>query len=291
MQPFRTRPVTIHSGPIRLHAEVAGPEDGPLTILLHGFPEFWAGWANQIGPLAEAGMRVVAPDQRGYNLSDKPAELEAYQIDRLAEDVVAIIDSFGRDKANIVGHDWGAAVAWYTACTYPQRVNKLAILNVPHMAVMNRALQQPLVPQLFKSSYIAFFQMPGLPEAVLRQTLRRGMQTNARPGTFTEDQLDRYEEAWKQPGALTGGLNWYRAMARLGAQMGPEAFNRKFQVRVTVPTLVLWGDKDAFLESQLADESMEWVDDGRLVHFPNTTHWIQHEEAEEMNRLLVEFFG
>lgn len=291
MQPFRTRPVTIHSGPVRLHAEIAGPEDGPLTILLHGFPEFWAGWANQIGALAEAGLRVVAPDQRGYNLSDKPDDVNAYQIDRLAEDVVAIIDSFGRDKANIVGHDWGAAVSWYTACTYPQRVNKLAILNVPHMAVMNRALQTGNLRQLMKSWYIGFFQTPALPEFLLRRSLRRTMKRNARPGIFTPDKLDRYEEAWSQPGALTGGINWYRAMARLGARLGPEAFTRKFQVRVTVPTLVLWGDKDAFLEPQLADESMEWVDNGRLVHFPHATHWLQHEEAREVNRLLVEFFG
>ncbi len=290
MKAFRTRPTTISSGTVRLHAEVAGPSDGPLTILLHGFPEFWAGWANQIAPLAEAGLLVVAPDQRGYNLSDKPKQVDAYQIDRLAEDVIAIIDHFGRQKANIVGHDWGAAVAWYTAMTYPERIEKLAILNVPHMAVMNRALQQRNIRQLLKSWYIFFFQTPRLPEFLLRRSLRRTMNRNARPGTFSPQQLDRYQEAWSQPGALTGGINWYRAMARLGLQLGPEQFNKKFQKRVTVPTLVLWGDQDAFLEPQLAAESMEWVDEGRLVHFPNATHWIQHEEAEEVNRLLLEFF-
>ncbi|HEX2979920.1 MAG TPA: alpha/beta hydrolase, partial [Anaerolineaceae bacterium] len=127
---------------LRLHAEVAGPVDGPLVVLLHGFPEFWYGWRNQIAPLAQAGFHVVAPDQRGYNLSDKPAGIGAYHLDALAADVLSILDHFKREQAFVVGHDWGAAVAWHLAIHHPERVERLAILNVPHPGAMARALRR-----------------------------------------------------------------------------------------------------------------------------------------------------
>lgn len=289
MQSFASTPVTIPTNGVHLHAEVAGPEDGPLVILLHGFPEFWAGWIHQIGALARSGFCVVAPDQRGYNLSDKPARVDEYRIDLLAQDVTGIIDYFQRDKAAIIGHDWGAGVAWYTAMYYPERVERLGILNVPHFAAMNQALQKPDLRQLRKSWYMFFFQIPWLPVRLLRTGLPATFLHSARTGAFTPEILGRFKEAWSQPGALTGGMNWYRAMFRQAASMGREAFTRKFQVRVTVPTLILWGDRDAYLEPYLADRSLDWVENGKLVHFPEATHWIQHEEPERVNNRLIDF--
>ena len=148
---------------VRLHAVAAGPDDGPLVILLHGFPEFWYSWRKQIGPLAEAGFRVVAPDQRGYNVSSKPAEIEDYAVPHLTSDVIAIADQLGHDKFCLAGHDWGAGVAWATALQYPRRLRKLAILNVPHPAVFLRTLRSN-PRQMLRSWYMAFFQIPRLPE-------------------------------------------------------------------------------------------------------------------------------
>jgi pimeloyl-ACP methyl ester carboxylesterase len=288
-----TESLSIPTNGIRLHAEAAGPQDGPLVILLHGFPEYWGGWLNQLGPLSQAGLRVVAPDQRGYNLSDKPREVSAYRIDQLTLDVLGIMDYFGRDKACVVGHDWGAAVAWYTASQHPQRVEKLAILNVPHQAAMNRALTKPLWRQLRKSWYIFAFQTPRLPEWAFRRQHYRPMLAailrSARPNAFSPDEQKRLVEAWSQPSAITGGINWYRAMLRQAFRMGPKRGTAHFQRRVTCPTLLLWGDQDAFLEPILADWSMEWVDHGRLLHFPNATHWLAHEEPEAVNRELIGF--
>jgi epoxide hydrolase 4 len=153
----------IKTNGVNLHVVQVGPENGPLAILLHGFPEYWRGWKNQLDPLAEAGYWVIAPDQRGYNLSDKPKGVNAYQVSTLAADVVGLIDVLGREKAYLVGHDWGAAVAWEVAIRYPQRLEKLAILNVPHPDVMQKFLLSNM-HQVRKSWYIFFFQIPGLPE-------------------------------------------------------------------------------------------------------------------------------
>jgi pimeloyl-ACP methyl ester carboxylesterase len=293
MEPLITRTISIPTNGIRLHAQTAGPDDGPLVILLHGFPEFWWGWHRQIGSLAQARCLVAAPDQRGYNLSDKPGAVSAYTIDALALDVLGILDHFGRRKAVIAGHDWGAAVAWYLGMYFPERVERLIIANVPHQAAMSRALQKPVWEQLRKSWYIFFFQIPRLPEWAMRfprfAPLRRTFLQTSRPGTFSPQDIERYAEAWHRPGALTGGINWYRAMARLALRLGQAEYNRRFEVRVRVPTLILWGDQDAFIEPFLADWSMDWVDDGRLVHFPLATHWLLHEEAGPVSQHMLDF--
>jgi pimeloyl-ACP methyl ester carboxylesterase len=295
MQSLTTETITIPTNGIRLHAQAAGPVDGPLVILLHGFPEFWWGWRRQIGPLAEAGLRVIAPDQRGYNLSARPSRVSAYRISELAKDVVGISDHFGREKACVVGHDWGAAVAWYTAGQHPERVAKLAVLNVPHQAAMNRALRKPIWRQLLKSWYIFFFQIPRLPEWSLRRQGYRPLWNtflrSSRPGTFAAEDFARYREAWSQPGGLTHAIHWYRAMVRMGLQMGFHRGQEHFARRVTAPTLILWGDRDAFLEPVLADWSREYVADGQVVHFPHASHWLQHEEAPEVNRRLIAFLS
>jgi pimeloyl-ACP methyl ester carboxylesterase len=279
---------TIAVNGVRLHTVAAGPVNGPLVVLLHGFPDFWYGWRRQIGPLAEAGYRVVAPDQRGYNLSDKPAGLDAYCLDRLAADVVALIAAQGRDRAAaVIGHDWGAAVAWWTAIRHPSWLDRLGILNVPHPLLLRQyVFTHPR--QLLRSWYVFFFQLPWLPEALARQGDYRNpaalLRDTSRPGSFTDADLAYYHDAWAQPGALTAMVNWYRAFARRPPHLPADT-------RVHVPTLILWGRHDVALDAALAPRSRDLCDDARLVMFDDATHWVQHDEADRVNALLAEFVG
>lgn len=278
---------TILTNGVRLHAVEAGPPDGPLLILLHGFPEFWYGWREQIDAFAGAGFRVLAPDQRGYNLSDKPRKVASYAIGHLALDVVGLIDEAGCDKACLAGHDWGGAVAWWTAMLHPQRVERLAVLNVPHPGVMRRHLfRNP--KQRRRSWYFFYYQLPWLPERSFgahRFALgAKALQATSRPGTFSDEDVDRYREAWSQPGAVRAMIHWYRAALRVRPQ-------RPMSFRVTVPTLLLWGASDRFLGREMAQPSLDLCDDGRLVFFEEATHWIQHEEPERVNAMLADFFS
>lgn len=200
---------------LTLSVAEAGPEDGPLTVLLHGFPETWWGWRHQIGPLAAAGLRVVAPDQRGYGLSSRPEGIAAYHLDRLADDVTGLADALGHDRFRLVGHDWGGLVAWWVAARHPDRLERLAILNAPHPDVFGAyARRHPT--QALRSVYVGLFQLPGLPEALLRvgdcAALRRALTNSSRPGAFSPHDLDLYAAAWRRPGAITAMLNWYRAL-------------------------------------------------------------------------------
>ena len=277
----------IETNGISLHVVQAGPESGPLVILLHGFPEFWYGWRRQITYLATAGFRVWAPDQRGYNLSDKPDGIPAYNLDQLAADVVGLIDAAGRGKASLVGHDWGAAVAWWTAAKYPDRLERMVALNVPHGAVMQRQLRSNF-SQLRKSWYMFVFQIPWLPEAVNRrhnwEMAVRALLGSSRAGAFSAADLDLYRQAWSQPGAFSAMVNWYRAAFRYPPS--PAASSR-----ITVPTLLIWGARDRFLGRELAQPSIDLCDDGRLVFIEKATHWVQHEEPERVNYLLHNFLN
>ena len=269
-------------GPITIHVVQAGPVNGPLVILLHGFPEFWYGWKEQIKPLAAAGYRVWVPDQRGYNLSDKPKGIGAYTIDTLAADVVSLIDAAGEQKAVVVGHDWGAAVAWWVAATYPQRVERLVVLNVPHPAVMKRFASRN-VGQLLRSWYIGFFQLPVVPEVLVRlgnwSVMARTLRSSSRRGTFSDADIAQYKTAWSQPGAFRAMVNWYRA-----ALQRPPA--RNTTIRITVPALLIWGVHDRFLKRDMAQPSIDLCDNGQLVFFENATHWVQHEEADRVTELI-----
>jgi pimeloyl-ACP methyl ester carboxylesterase len=270
-------------GDIALHTVEAGPEDGPLVILLHGFPDFWWGWRRQIGPLARAGLRVVAPDQRGYGLSSKPQGLAAYGLEALTRDVVGLADAYGRSRIQVVGHDWGGLVAWWAATRYPERLERLAILNAPHPGVVEPYLRSH-PRQVLRSSYVGFFQLPWLPEAVLgarrHAALRQTLLRTSRRGTFTRTDLDRYEEAWAEPGALTAMLNWYRAL-----RLRPPSRD----ARVHTPTLVIWGTHDQALERGLAEASLALCDEGRIVWLEAAGHWVHLEEAAAVNAALVDF--
>jgi pimeloyl-ACP methyl ester carboxylesterase len=278
---------TIATNGIRLHVVEAGPEEGPLVLLLHGFPEFWYGWHRQIGPLAAAGFRVAVPDQRGYGLSDKPKGVRAYNLDTLALDAVGLIDALGRDKAHVAGHDWGGAVAWWLGMKHAARLDRLALLNIPHPRVLEKALRRS-AKQRAKSAYMFYFQLPWFPERRLsrngHRALVRAFQRTSRPGTFSDEDLALYRASWARPGALTGMLNWYRAALRARPK-------RPASPRVPVPTLLLWGTKDSALGRELVPPSLALCDQGRAVYFEEATHWIAHEEPEAVSRLLVEHFG
>jgi pimeloyl-ACP methyl ester carboxylesterase len=276
----------IEANGIRLNVLQDGQEQGPLLILLHGFPEYSYGWRKQIPYLAASGYRVWAPDQRGYNLSDKPEGIAAYSLDELASDVIGLIDASGQEQAYLVGHDWGAAVAWWVAARYPERLTKLVVLNVPHGAVMLRNLRGNL-SQMRKSWYMFFYQLPWLPEILARRRdwkmVVEALTKSSRPGTFTASDLDQYRQAWAQPNAFQSMLNWYRAMMQKPPKAPPRA-------RITVPTLLIWGAQDKFLGREMAQPSIDLCQDGRLVFIEEATHWVQHEEAERVNELIAAFF-
>ena len=184
----------IETNGIRLHVVQAGPKSGIPVVLLHGFPEFWYGWRKQIPALVEAGCRVIVPDQRGYNLSDKPKDKKDYGVFTLMDDVLGLIHALNYEKVNLVGHDWGAVIAWIFAVTHPEKLHKLTIMNVPHPAVMRRFLRRDL-DQIRRSWYAGFFQIPWLPEKILStnnfREMVRGLRGSAKKGSFTDSDLEK----------------------------------------------------------------------------------------------------
>lgn len=277
--------LSIQNGAIGLHAVASGPKNGPLVILLHGFPEFWYGWRKQIEPLAAAGFRVIVPDQRGYNLSSKPSGVAAYALTELVSDVIAIADQLGQENVFLAGHDWGAAVAWSAALLHPQRVAKLVVLNVPHPSVMRKFLSTH-PRQSLRSWYMFFFQLPWLPETLFSafnfHMGARALLRSSRPGTFSDEDLAQYRAAWSQPHALTSMINWYRALFRVRVKFPDKT--------VRVPTRILWGERDAFLLAEMAHDSLRYCASGELFTFPNASHWLQHEEPARVSELLIDFF-
>lgn len=271
----------IETAGITLHCATAGDRKGAPVILLHGFPEAWFCWERQIEALSKAGCFVVAPDQRGYNLSDKPAGIDSYVMANLVQDVLDLADSLGMSKFNLAGHDWGAAVAWCTAMRYPERIEKLAILNVPHPGVMEELVKKSPA-QLLRSSYMFFFCLPELPELVLSRNGFRAFSSK-QPGDLTESDKARYIEAWSQPGALTCMLNWYRAaLLRKQRFAGSE--------RITVPTMILWGKQDPYLSFDLVSPSAAMCDRVETVIFEEASHWVCHDEAEAVSLNLIKHF-
>ena len=280
----------LYINDIALHVVLAGPANGKPLIFLHGFPEFWFGWRRQIDHFVSSGYRVIIPDQRGYNLSDKPAGIASYSIDLLAKDVVGILDQVASSKAFVVGHDWGAVVAWYLAARYSEKVSRTAMLCVSHPRILIKNLiTNPA--QLRRSWYMFFFQLPWLPEFILRRgdwgQLVRVLRNTSPSSLFSDSDLEHYKEAWAKEGALTAMLNWYRAalLRPSNLTLGPEAS------RVKVPALLIWGKHDQFVCETMATESLQYCDDGRLEMFDGATHWIQHEEPARVNNLLSKFFA
>jgi pimeloyl-ACP methyl ester carboxylesterase len=283
-----------HVNGVRLHYVDTHPAtengrdsvSGKLCLALHGFPEFWYSWRHQIRALATAGFRALAPDLRGYNLSDKPPGVSAYRLDILSEDVAGLIRQAGEEKAVLVGHDWGGALAWHFAMRHPDMVERLIILNAPHPAAYRRELRS--WAQLRKSWYVFFFQLPGLPEQLLgagdydlvARILRR---QPVHPETFTAEDVRRYKHALARPGALTAALNYYRALG------SPLRAAERAVVPITAPTLLLWGEQDSYLSPRLTEGLNGWVPNLCVVRFPDASHWVQNDVPEQVNHLMIDF--
>jgi epoxide hydrolase 4 len=274
---------------IRLHYVEAG--QGPLVVLLHGFPEFWYGWRFQIPALAAAGFRVVAPDLRGYNLSEKPEEVSAYRIARVADDVAGLVRHVAgerdRARATIVGHDWGGIAAISVATRHEALTERIVVLNAPHPAAFAREIRNPA--QMARSAYALFFQIPAIAEAALRaddfRALREILERDPlRPEAFTDADIREYVEAWEQPGALTAMLNYYRAAAR------HRLTSRSPETRpLGVPSMVIWGERDRFLRTELLDGLDRWMPGVRIARIPEASHWVQHDAPDRVNELLIAF--
>jgi pimeloyl-ACP methyl ester carboxylesterase len=271
---------------VQLHYVESG--DGPLVVLLHGFPEFWFGWRRQIKTLVAAGFRVVVPDMRGYNLSSRPHGVADYDSNRLAADIRGLIRERGAESALLVGHDWGGTVAWTTAMNHPEVVDRLVILNAAHPRRLLQGLRTPR--QLRKSWYFFFFQPPWLPERFVRARgwwYLRHLLRDAGPGALTAQDIDRYVEAWSRPGADTGMINYYRASVRTPPKRA------QAQIRpISAPTLVIWGQRDPLLGAELAEPDHRDVPNlDRVERLPDASHWVHHDEPATVSQLLIDFFA
>jgi epoxide hydrolase 4 len=275
--------LSFNAGEVRLHAVEAG--SGPLVVLLHGFPDFWWSWRHQIPALAAAGFHVVAPDLRGYNLSDRPARVADYGLSHLTEDVAGVVRAMGEKSPHVFCHDWGGAIAWEFAMRYPQMLGRLAILNAPHPAWLRQALFRSF-SQWKKSAYMLYFQVPLLPERFLAaddfKNLRRALCKGR--GRVPMQEIQPYVDAARRADGLRGGLHYYRAMMRsLLAGTLPKP------TLVEAPVLVLWGEKDPFLGNELAKPPSSCARDVRVDFLPNASHWVQLEEPERVNTSLAQF--
>jgi len=286
---FEHRYATVNE--IRLHYVTVG--NGKLMMFLHGFPEFWYEWKNQ---LTEFGRdyQAVAPDMRGYNLSSKPADVEQYRMKYLIEDVRALVEHLGHKKFILVAHDWGGGVAWPFAIIHPQYLEKLIIINAPHPSIFVRELRDN--PTQRKASQYILMHRTSQAEKILARDdyaalagslLADGMKQ----GYFTEEDRKAYIEAWSQPGALTGGLNYYRA-THLGSFTGEgdESLSADPSMfRVEVPTLVIWGEKDRYLLTGNLDGLKAYVPNLIIERVPDGSHWIIHEKPALVNSYIREF--
>jgi epoxide hydrolase 4 len=290
----------VRAGEVTLHVVEAG--QGPLVVLLHGFPEFWWSWRHQLPALAAAGFRAVAVDLRGHGGSDRPPGIAAYGVARIAADVDALVGALGEERARaVVGHDWGGVVAYDVAVRYPGRLERLVVLNAPHPAVLPRGLLRG--GQALRSAYMLGLVVPGLAERALAASdgalVRRALRA-FRCGPVSDEELEPYVAAAREAEWLRGGLAVYRAMAggllaraplvgRLAPM--PPAPRPPPSRGVDVPVLVVWGEADPFLAPHLAEPPREVVPDVRVERIPGASHDVMLDAPEQVNSLLVDFLG
>jgi pimeloyl-ACP methyl ester carboxylesterase len=279
----------VDVGEVRLAVTEAG--DGEPVVMLHGFPELARCWRHQVAALAGAGYRAIAPDLRGYGGSDRPTAVEDYTAPKLVGDVVGLIDALGYESVHLAGHDWGGALAWGLAGRMPERVRSLTILNAPQPAVSAR-LRVEDERQRAKSWYMLLFQFPGVAEAWLSAddwaNLRAFVFDDAAPGTFPPQERALLTEALGRDGALTAALNWYRA------NMPPSAWLRQppEPASISVPTMIIWGEADTYMDPVLLERSAETVTGSlRVERLPGVSHWVQEEVPDRVNGLMIDFLG
>lgn len=259
-----------------------------MVVLLHGWPEFWYTWRKQIDFLSKS-FTVVAPDLRGFNLSDKPQGAANYTSDIVSKDIAELIPKLGFKKAFIVGHDWGGAVAWTFATLYPELTEKLAVLNCPHPKEMSDALLKNF-SQIRKSWYMFFFQLPWLPERFVGSNLavffKKAIRAQLRErSSFTEEDVNAFVMAYQQKGALTGSINYYRALRYAFSKL------KIYKQKIKSPTLLIWGEKDMFLGKELTDNTAKYIDNSyEFKPIPNCSHWVQNDCPNEVNQYLLQLF-
>jgi pimeloyl-ACP methyl ester carboxylesterase len=279
-------------GDVRLHYAECGTGDD-LVILLHGFPECWYSWRHQL-PVLGRRYHVVAPDMRGYNLSDKPPRVQDYRIEFLVQDVVGLVRFFGKDKAAIVAHDWGAGVAWALAQRHPELVSKLVAMQVPPPAAWRANFT---LGQMLRSWYMFFFQLPRLPERWasandFARVAKMYRETSARSDAFTDEDIEVYKEALRQPGALTAGLNYYRANVFKSLFRGGVETPKEDDGRIRVPTLFIYGEQDQAVLPDTVRDISRFVDAPYSeLRIPDSAHWVQNEAVAEVNEALLRFLG
>jgi pimeloyl-ACP methyl ester carboxylesterase len=273
-------------GGVKLHYATAGSGD-KLVLLLHGFPEFWYSWRKQLVDLSDE-YTVVAPDMRGYNLSDKPKHISDYDIEKLVDDITGLIQHFKYKKAHVVGHDWGASVAWAVATKNPEYVEKLVTLQVPPPAVWKK---NQTIKQFLSSWYLFFFQLPTIPEWFLSKDeykkLAMGLKTTtAEKGVFTDEEIAEYKKAWSEDGALTGALNYYRA------NIIKRMFGKQSTNKIKVPTLFIYGEQDHAVLPETVQNVGDFIDaEYEEVRIPTSGHWVQQEASEAVTDSIREFLG
>lgn len=255
-------------------------------MLLHGFPDLWMSWARQVRGLVRAGYRVIIPDQRGYNLSEKPGEVGAYRLELLGGDILDVLEALGHGEAHLVGHDWGGAVAWWLAEHHPRQWKTVTVMNCPPADVMAKALRREF-RQFKKSWYIFFFQLPGIPEKLFStgdfRLLEQGLRSGAAASAFTAGEMEIYKRAWRRPGALTGMMNWYRA-ARAGL------LEKRTSVPIRVPAQIIWGKKDVALDPLLVAPSAARCTDVEVHWVEEAGHWVQREAPGLVTERLLDHF-
>jgi pimeloyl-ACP methyl ester carboxylesterase len=280
-EPWHHRDIITNG--IRMHFVTQG--SGPLIVLLHGFPECWYSWRHQIPFLAEHGYTVVAPDLRGYNDTDKPRT--GYDISTLTRDIEGLLKGLGQEKAIIVGHDWGGVLAWVFAARYPEMTERLIILNAPHPLAFRRQLRT--LRQLRNSWYVFFFQIPWLPEYLLLRNHAREIGRMLRgaavqKAAFPPEVTAHFQEAMSKPGAMTAALHYYRQAFR-----HPPSSRSNGGFRVSAPTLLIWGEHDLALGIELTTGLERWVDTLSIRRIPQSGHWVQQEQPDTVNQLMVDF--
>ncbi|MPZ23336.1 MAG: alpha/beta fold hydrolase [Dehalococcoidia bacterium] len=273
-----------------MHYVEAGPPDGDLIVLLHGFPEFWYSWRSQLTALAEAGYRAVAPDLRGYNLTSKPAS--GYDLPTLTNDVVALVRALGRDRTVVCGHDWGGAIAWSFGAFHPEMTRALVVMNAPHPRAFQRELRR--WRQALRSWYMLFFQVPVLAELTMSfrnyRILDRMFRRADGSLVLSPEDLQVYKDAIARPGVLTSALNYYRQLARASARDGLRGGLFEWPV-IQAPTLLVWGTEDIALGMETTYGTEEWVPDLRLGYLEGASHWVQQERPGEVNALVLDFLA
>ena len=275
---------TVRANGIDFHVAMAGSSGERLALCLHGFPESSFSWRHQMPLLARLGYRVWAPDLRGYGGTSRPQGVDAYSLEALEEDVAALIEASGAKEVVLIGHDWGALIAWYYAMFGRLPITRLIIMNVPHPALAEKGLRT--FRQLKKSWYIFFFQLPKIPEWALARNgceaigrAFRGMAVDR--SRFPAEVLRVYQEAAAQPGALTAMLNYYRALLR-----GRGRNRRRGTPRIDIPTLMIWGEVDTALGKELTYGTDRHVSNLTLRYLPQVSHWVQQEAPETVNAMM-----